>query len=162
MLVFRENFFLIVYHSESGFKICLLDAGSLLFWACLCAFYFLTLLRLCIFTRYFTFFRTVGNTSQFSTALYFTSPRLLLLKDHSLRWQLRPQASLPWGCGPHITFCSSETWAVLSIRAPGCVWEMRFARICFSKSFCKVNTCHLLWGLFICQTSGTLQRQSVC
>lgn len=138
------------------FQLHLLDAGSLMFLACLCVFYFLALLRLCIFTHYFPFFRSVGDASQFSSSLCFTCC-CFPLKDHFSRWQLRPEPTRVSGfptLGPEAHNLGPRL--VLSICELVFIWEMRFAKICCSRSFYWNKYLSSLVGPFISQTHETI------
>lgn len=155
-LSFRENCFLNVYHSESGVRNPSPRYRKFaVFGLPLCFFYSLPLLRLCIFTHHFPFFRSAGDTSQFSLALHFACCSLLL-KDHFSRWQLRPEPTQVSGfpalghevhnLGPRL---------VLSIRELVFIWAVRFAKICCSRSFYWNKYLSSLVGPFISQARET-------
>ena len=103
-----------------GFKIHLLDVSSLMLLAGFVLFVFSHFRDSAFSHISLTFFGSVGNTSQFSMALHFMCCCLLLLKDHLLRWWLRPEltlsprsASLSGAWGPHITICGFRPLVVL-------------------------------------------------
>lgn len=160
-LSFRENCFLNVYHSESGVRNPSPRYRKFaVFGLPLCFFYSLPLLRLCIFTHHFPFFRSAGDTSQFSSALHFACCSLLL-KDHFSRWQLRPEPTQVSGfpalgheahnLGPRL---------VLSIHELVFIWAVRFAKICCSRSFYWNKYLSSLVGPFISQARETVTMRA--